>query len=147
MGAGAGADPGNVNEAMPSATAPNAIVAPMRDDLHTFTDDDEFSSIWYEMRGTAPNRRLIVSWINVGYLLSLDAFPGNVSTRVTFQAILEENGAVSFQYLEANPFNAYSSGSSATIGVEDDSGTVGVQFSNSVPGVVYPERIALRCID
>ncbi|WP_374435097.1 DUF6701 domain-containing protein [Inhella sp.] len=59
----------------------------------------------WEQKGTAPNRRLVVSWNSV--------YQYNTSTPYTFQIILYEGGEFKFQYGNAN-----ATGSQATIGVQ-----------------------------
>ncbi|MGK0674644.1 MAG: DUF6701 domain-containing protein [Halothiobacillaceae bacterium] len=63
-----------------------------------------FGSITYATHGSAPNRRLVVSWSNVPHI----SIP---RARYTFQAILYETGEIKFQYMRGN-------GASATIGIE-----------------------------
>lgn len=62
-------------------------------------------TVRYESKGTAPNRRFVVSWENVPHY--------NYGGSYTFQAILYENGEFVYQYGTGN-----ASGASATIGVE-----------------------------
>lgn len=59
----------------------------------------------WEQKGSAPNRRLVVSWNAV--------YQYNTSTPYTFQIILFEGGEFKFQYGNAN-----ATGSAATIGVQ-----------------------------
>lgn len=62
----------------------------------------------YELLGTAPNRRFVVTWENV-------ALYGNAARRYSFQVVLNEDDTFKYQY---------------TVGASDGSdGTVGVQVS------------------
>lgn len=61
--------------------------------------------VTWEQKGTAPNRRVVVSWN--------DVYQYNTSTPYTFQIILFENGEFKYQYGNAN-----ATGSNATIGVQ-----------------------------
>ena len=64
----------------------------------------------YELQGTAPNRRFVVTWENV-------ALYGDPSTRYSFQVVLNEDGTFKYQY---------------TVGASDGSdGTVGVQVTST----------------
>jgi MSHA biogenesis protein MshQ len=65
------------------------------------------SGVYYELKGTAPNRRLVITWNNV-YL-----YGQNV--QYNFQAILREDGAFLYQYGSGS-----SDGSNATVGVQVD---------------------------
>lgn len=68
------------------------------------------ASIQYELLGTAPNRRLVISWVNVKLY--------NTSTRYNFQVVLREsasgvNGNFEYRYTTGS-----SNGSNATVGVQ-----------------------------
>jgi hypothetical protein len=126
---GSNADYSNVG--IPSASAPGNLIAPFWDDL---VND---SQIRWQVLGSSPNRRLVVSWLNVG-------FYSDMSSRTTFQAVLRENGTVSFAY-NAGSANAYGNGSSATIGVQNSTGSAGSAFSNSAASVTYPMTRLLSC--
>ncbi len=72
----------------------------------------------WEQKGTAPNRRLVVSWNSV--------YQYNTSTPYTFQIILYEGGEFKFQYGNAN-----ATGSRATIGVQVSSSDYTLYSFNS----------------
>jgi len=74
--------------------------------------------VYWEQKGTAPNRRLIVSWDSV--------YQYGTSTPYAVQVILFENGEFKYQYGNAN-----ASGSSATIGVQVDSSDYTLYSYNS----------------
>ena len=64
----------------------------------------------YELLGTAPNRRFVITWENV-------ALYGNAARRYSFQVVLNEDDTFKYQY---------------TVGASDGSdGTVGVQVSGT----------------
>lgn len=66
--------------------------------------------VQYELLGSAPNRKFVVTWNNV-------ALYGNVNTRYSFQIVLNEDGTFKYQY---------------TVGASDGSaGTVGVQVTSA----------------
>lgn len=66
--------------------------------------------VQYEMLGSAPNRRFVITWNNV-------ALYGNVNRRYSFQVVLNEDGTFKYQY---------------TVGASDGSeGTVGVQVTSA----------------
>ncbi len=62
-------------------------------------------NVTWEQKGTAPNRRLVVSWNSV--------YQYNTNTPYAFQIVLYENGEFKYQYGNAN-----ATGSNATIGVQ-----------------------------
>jgi hypothetical protein len=98
----------------------NTLVAPFWDDLFLPT-------VYYEVRGTAPNRRLIVQWQDA------DHWEVFWST-VTFQAILyESTGEIKFQYLDTDFGHAfYDYGASATVGIQQNPGH-GLEYSYNAP--------------
>ncbi|MHC5264258.1 S8 family serine peptidase [Streptomyces sp. UC4497] len=102
------------NEALPTETQPNGIVAPLWDD---FTLDKK-SSVQTATTGTTGSRKFAVVWNNV-------LFADGVSDRATFEAVFDEaTGAITFQY-QSVPGN----GSSATAGIENQAGTDALQYS------------------
>lgn len=62
--------------------------------------------VQYEMLGTAPNRRFVITWNNV-------ALYGNPATRYSFQVVLNEDNTFKYQYTTGS-----STGSGATVGVQ-----------------------------
>lgn len=74
--------------------------------------------VTWEQKGTAPNRRLVVSWNNV--------YQYATTTPYTFQIILYEGGEFKYQYGNAN-----ASGSNATIGVQVNSSDYTLYAYNS----------------
>ena len=106
----------SVNPAMPTADAPNAVIAPFWDDLEV----DASASIQKKVSGTAPNRTFVVEWRNVKFR---PAGPD----RVTFEVKIAENGQISFHY--GTLLTPLQQGAAATIGIESASGTVASQFS------------------
>ena len=97
------------NASIPSAAAPNAIIAPFWDDLNPSSG----GSVYYEDRGDGS---FVVQW---------DAVPpfsgGGMST---FQAILYADGRMLFQY---DAMTAATN--SASIGIENGAGSVGLQVA------------------
>ncbi|MFY1687609.1 PQQ-dependent sugar dehydrogenase [Plantactinospora sp. WMMB782] len=105
-----------VNRALPSAAAPNAALYPFWDDLVTHPE----SRVRTAVLGAAPDRQFVVEWRNVG----LSGAPG---ARLSFQVALAEWGQVVFNYAGLNAGREL--GNSATIGIENPTGTDAVQYS------------------
>ncbi|PWU47047.1 hypothetical protein DLJ47_31395 [Micromonospora sp. S4605] len=104
------------NPTMPTATAPNAVVAPFWDDFEV----DAAASVRTQTLGTAPNRSYVVEWRNVGFR------PTNTE-RLTFEVIFHEDGRIAFHYgAMATPVQQ---GAGATVGLENGSGTVAALYS------------------
>jgi subtilisin family serine protease len=105
------------NEAIPSPIQPNAA-------LYAFWDDmivDGGASVRSQLVGTAPNRQFVIEWRDVSFY---DA----PQLRARFQILLGEDGGVTYQYAAPQDDPRQRAGS-ATIGLENDSGTVGFQYS------------------
>lgn len=77
--------------------------------------------------GTAPNRRFVIEWRDV----SLSDGTGD---RVRFEVVLSETGQITTQYFTAEP-DPGQRGASSTIGIENDLGTVALQFSFNQPAL------------
>jgi uncharacterized repeat protein (TIGR01451 family) len=102
------------NVSIPSPSEPNAFVAPFWDDINPGAQ-----SVFLATFGAPPRRYAVVEWRDVSAY-------GETDTQ-TFEVVLYEgSNSVVFQYLELN--GERGSGSSATVGIEDQSGTSGVQY-------------------
>ena len=113
--------------AIPSETAPNNFIAAFWDNLTV----DPFGSILYRTIGSAPNRKLIVQFRNMGFF-------GAPTYMGTFQIILYEgSGAIQTQYrLIILPQNDRATGGQASIGIENSDGTSGAQYTFQAPGAI-----------
>ena len=102
------------NVPIPNAAEPNNFVAPLWDDLTPGS-----GGVYYATFGTAPNRYAVVEWHNVSFY--------GASLPQTFEVILYEgSNSVVFQYLSLS--GSQGSGSSATVGIENRTGSAGVQY-------------------
>ncbi len=105
------------NQPIPDPADPNNLIAVFWDDHFT----PGGGTIYYETQGTAPNRKFIVEWYQVPHISD----PNSV---FTYELILfEGSNAILFQYLDMT--GALGNGSSATIGIEDSLGAVGLQVA------------------
>jgi hypothetical protein len=90
--------------------------------------DDVYSDcpgadIFYQTFGSPPNRYCVIEWVNNQFCCSCD------SVRLTFEAILYEGtNNILFQYLNMTG-GTRALGNSATVGIENPGGSVGVQYS------------------
>jgi subtilisin family serine protease len=116
----------SVNANIPMTNAPNAIY-PYWDNLNPALA----GSVWCGAAGAAPNRKWILSWVDVPH-------NNNAMTLLTFQAILHESGHVGFQYLQVeNGSGTLVKARSATVGIEDPTGVFGSRYTlNGVPNLV-----------
>ncbi|WP_416900842.1 carboxypeptidase regulatory-like domain-containing protein [Micromonospora echinospora] len=116
FGSASGEPNTSANPTMPTASAPNALVAPFWDDLEV----DASASIRTQTLGTAPNRSYVVEWRNVGFR------PTNAE-RLTFEVIFHEDGRIAFHYGAMS--TPTQQGAGATVGLENNSGTVAALYS------------------
>ncbi len=105
------------NVAIPAAGVPNDAVYPFWDDMDFGTGGQ--AHYYHDI----PNNRFIIQYTNVPH------YTGTVGV-YTFQVILYANGSILFQYLDLQ-----GTVNSSTIGIENGSGTVGLQvaFNSSYP--------------
>ncbi|MFD0823721.1 hypothetical protein ACFQ0D_36590, partial [Micromonospora zhanjiangensis] len=126
-----GAQP--VNTSVPTAALPNAAVYPFWDDLRVWPD----SSVRTALVGVAPNRRFVVEWRNIGHY-------GSSSARLTVEAVLSENGEIAFNYRDLTTSKPRELGDSATVGIENPTGTAAVQHSYNQPVLVNGTAVVFR---
>lgn len=122
------------NTGIPNAAAPNAAIYPLWDDLKM----DASSSLWSATLGTAPNRRFVLEWRNMLFY--------GTTTRVSLEVVLYENGQILLQYSGIGT-DGRQQGNSATVGIENESGTQAVQYSLNQAVLSNGAAILFRTID
>jgi hypothetical protein len=118
------------NTSLPNTAVPNGAIYAFWDDL--FADNN--ASVRTQLLGTTPNQRFVIEWRNF-------AFNGNISNRIDFEIVLHENGVILLQY--RNIVNERQMGSSATVGIENETATSAVQFSCNKASI-GPGQYAIR---
>jgi len=119
-----------VNQPITQTPSIHGLIAPFWDDIVTW---GSAGAIYYETRGTAPNRKFIVEWYDNQHYYSS-------TSGITFEAILYEGtNNILFQYMDVDFGSVYGStsadrppynnGGSATVGIEDTTGNIGLQYS------------------
>jgi subtilisin family serine protease len=110
-----------INADLPSPGTPNGMLCPLWDSLRPSLG----GSIWFGEYGAAPNRKAAISWVDIAHASTVGGL-----TRFTFQIILHESGEIAFQYLQVESGkNTLVGGKSATIGIEDSTGTFATKYS------------------
>jgi len=107
-----------VNGIIPHRATPNSIVAPFWDDLKPVGT----AILRFQTLGAAPHRYLVVEWNGVGHRSDFDH-------PMTFQVIFYEGSHnIKFQYLSMTA-NSRGDAHEATIGIENQNGTIGLSVS------------------
>jgi hypothetical protein len=114
------------NDDIPSTIDPNAYVGPLWDDQEIKPADPD-QGLWYGVHGDAPTRVLAVEW-NIQDL-------GTLTDPNHFQAQIGEDGDIWFLYDDVNEDRG-GTGDSATIGLENSTGTSGTLYSYNTTGAV-----------
>lgn len=122
------------NASLPRTAVPNAAIYALWDDLHV----DAESRMWTKLSGTAPNREFLVEWRNVKF------FGGATTSRVDFEVVLAENGEISLRYRNLDPAQGRETGNSATVGIENETGTVALQYSLNTSALSDAQSIRFR---
>ena len=119
------------NSALPHTSVDvTTLIAGFWDDLNSGAG----GAVYAQIKGVAPNRRLIVQWNAVPHF-------GNVDN-TTFEIILfETTNKILFKYQDVNFANAlYDFGASATVGIQKD-GTTAVLYSYNTPSLADGDAI------
>ncbi|MEN9580828.1 MAG: hypothetical protein RJA70_3837 [Pseudomonadota bacterium] len=103
------------NSSLPNPVTPNLAIYGFWDDLFI----DSSSSVRIDTVGTAPNRNFVIEYRSAAF------FSGE--GRIDFEILLGENGSVRIQYRDLE--GSREQGSSATVGLENLSGSVAFQYS------------------
>jgi hypothetical protein len=127
------------NTALPSPGAPRNLLAVFWDDLYVRSG---LGHVYVARDGAAPARRLIVTWAGVDFFGSAAG-----ADRLTFQVILEEgSGRAVFQYRDMLT-GARGAGTEATIGAQDATATVGVQYARDTAVVTNGLALLFAPVD
>lgn len=105
------------NQAIPSQAPPNAAIYALWDDLVVWDQGTILTATF----GEAPDRTYVVEWRDIAFL-------AEERLTVSFEVVLHEGGEIQLQYLTAGP-EPMQRGDSATVGIEDATGTIGLQYS------------------
>ncbi|MEW6152470.1 MAG: Ig-like domain-containing protein [Actinomycetota bacterium] len=109
------------NRPIPDTPLPNGAVYAFWDDLWV----DGSASVRTGAVGTEPHRRFVVEWRNV-------RFYSSPSLRFDFEVVLDQSGGILYQYRGLFDDNTVRGGS-ATIGIENATGTDGLSYSHDAP--------------
>jgi len=127
------------NTTLPNWQTPNSIICPYWDAVNATRLP---ALVYYGIEGTAPHRKAVVTWLRAPH--DMDA-----AAQFSFQMIVEENPSLEFNsdivfnYKDVDESNmTVGAGISATVGVEDQFGALGKQFSYN--NLFLADNTALR---
>ena len=122
------------NSSIPNPWGADNYIAPFWDDLIVHSTGD----IMYQTIGAAPNRKLVIQYSNMSFWSSTVLLG-------TIQVILYEgSNNIQTQYRSIVDLSSdRASGNSATVGLENLTGSAGVQCSYNTAGYIYSERAIL----
>jgi hypothetical protein len=110
------------NTSVPDTLSPNNTIYAFWDDL-VFGPTVGGGGIFFKRTGNYPNRKFVVIYQDVRRKNAPNSDP------ITFEVILAENGVITIQYKDVFCSDAwYNYGRSATIGIDDSTGTTGLQY-------------------
>ena len=118
------------NQPIGESTTIDGFIAPYWDGLSYdyWTYPIIKAGVYCQTIGSAPNRLFVVEWQGLLY----SAFNTTTSEGITFEAILYEgSNKIQFQYQKTSYgiVSPNANGGSATIGIEDPSGNIGLEYS------------------
>lgn len=125
----------DVNGDIPSTGTPNAALYPFWDDL-VVGPAGSGSGVFTAVTGTAPHRAYVIEWRQVAHWSAqADTF--------SFSAAIGEDGSVTYSY-KGTGGTGIKGGSTATVGVENATGTDAFKYSFNTPVITDGLSIAFR---
>ncbi|MEV4168152.1 S8 family serine peptidase [Nonomuraea sp. NPDC049709] len=104
------------NVPLPAAGDPNAGIYPYWDDLAL---DEGEGGLYTATLGTAPNRTFVLEWRGARFYAGPE--------RLSFEALLGEDGSIGFRYRDIG--SSHAAGEEATIGIESADGTDALEYA------------------
>ena len=128
------------NEYIPNSSSPNNFLAACWMDLAAGTD----GKVYY---GTSPNGEYVVTWWHY-HDVAPNGTTIDTAEYITFQAILNPNGTIKVQFNDAestaNNGRVFDILNDALIGMEDATGTMGIQYrNNGGPAPMFSSPLAI----
>ncbi|WP_420078245.1 S8 family serine peptidase [Streptomyces sp. JL4002] len=130
-----GNNTGDINGDLPSTATPNAALYPFWDDLVVGAAGSG-SGVFTAVTGTAPHRSYVIEWREVSHWSAQ-------ADKFSFSAAIGEDGTVSYAY-KGTGGTGIKGGSTATIGVENATGTDAFKYSFNTAVVTDGLSIAFR---
>ncbi len=120
------------NVSLPARGGPGTAIAAFWDDLMLLED----STLSYRRGGTAPNRWFVATWDRAGFVADADA-------RISFQAVLWEDGRVTLSYGQVEHWQPQL-WNSATVGMQGAAGRQGLGYRWNATGSPLAAQTSLQ---
>ncbi|MFF4099467.1 S8 family serine peptidase [Streptomyces sp. NPDC001903] len=130
-----GNNTGDINGDLPSTATPNAALYPFWDDLVVGAAGSG-SGVFTGVTGTAPHRTYVIEWREVSHWSAQ-------TDKFSFSAAISEDGTVVYTY-KGTGGTGIKGGSTATVGVENATGTDAFKYSFNQAGITDGLAIAFR---
>ncbi|MFJ7157406.1 S8 family serine peptidase [Streptomyces sp. NPDC101118] len=130
-----GNNTGDINGDIPSAGTPNAALYPFWDDLVVGAAGTG-SGVFTAVTGSAPHRSFVIEWREVAHW-------STQNDKFSFSAAIGENGTVTYSY-KGTGGTGIKGGSTATVGVENATGTDAFKYSYNTAVISDGLSIAFR---
>ncbi|MFC9312671.1 malectin domain-containing carbohydrate-binding protein, partial [Streptomyces sp. NPDC057011] len=130
-----GNNTGDINGDLPSTATPNAALYPFWDDLVVGAAGSG-SGVFTAVTGTAPHRQYVIEWREVAHWSAQ-------ADKFSFSAAVGEDGTVTYSY-KGTGGTGIKGGSTATVGVENATGTDAFKYSFNTPVITDGLSIAFR---
>ncbi|MEV6676902.1 S8 family serine peptidase [Streptomyces erythrochromogenes] len=125
----------DINGDLPSTATPNAALYPFWDDLVVGAAGSG-SGVFTGVTGTAPHRSYVIEWREVSHWSAQ-------ADKFSFSAAIGEDGTVTYSY-KGTGGTGIKGGSTATVGVENATGTDAFKYSFNTPVITNGLSIAFR---
>ncbi|UQX04326.1 S8 family serine peptidase [Streptomyces sp. RerS4] len=126
---------GDVNGDLPSTGTPNAALYPFWDDLVVGAAGSG-SGVFTAVTGSAPHRSYVIEWRQVSHWSAQ-------ADKFSFSAAIGEDGTVTYSY-KGTGGTGIKAGSTATVGVENATGTDAFTYSFNTPVLTDGLSIGFR---
>ncbi|MFE3627432.1 S8 family serine peptidase [Streptomyces goshikiensis] len=130
-----GNNTGDINGDLPSTATPNAALYPFWDDLVVGAPGSG-SGVFTAVTGSAPHRRYVIEWRDVAHWSAQ-------TDKFSFSAAIGEDGTVTYHY-KGTGGTGIKGGSTATVGVENATGTDAFKYSFNTPVITDGLSIGFR---
>ncbi|MFD0265177.1 S8 family serine peptidase [Streptomyces sp. NPDC127106] len=130
-----GAHTGDINGDLPSTATPNAALYPFWDDL-VVGPAGSGSGVFTAVTGTAPHRQYVIEWRDVAHWSAQ-------ADKFSFSAAVGEDGSVTYAY-KGTGGSGIKGGSTATVGVENATGTDAFKYSFNTPVISDGLTVSFR---